>query len=161
MVPNNLVIQVISRAVSKIPKNKGVILDGTPRRLSEIKPVEEILSKYSYSIDYIFYLKISNTITISRLSKRRVCQQCGRSFIAGVDVTLQQKKCPFCSGQIIRRVDDRPAAIRQRLAIYQAKTQPVIKYYQRQKKLIKINGQQSIKKVFRDITQYLNDYYKK
>ena len=161
MIPRDLVIQVIDRAISKATKNEGLILDGTPRRQVEIAPLEKILSKYSYSISYIFYLKISKAITISRLGKRRVCQQCGRSFIAGVDITLQQKKCSFCGGQIIRRIDDRPMAIRQRLAIYQTKTQPVIKYYQQQKKLIEINGKQPIKKVFRDIVQYLDDYYKK
>ena len=155
MVPLDLVVKVISNKLKKIPSNQGIIFDGTPRRIGEIKPLEEILSRYHRKITHIFYLPISKKETIKRLSHRRICAKCGKLFISGVDIPPRQKKCPFCGGQIIQREDDKPSAIKVRLKIYHQRTEPVIKYYQKKHQLIKIDASQSIKKVFQNIIKYL------
>ena len=60
-------------------------------------------------------------------------------------------KCSQCGGDIIRRKDDTPDGIRQRLKLYQERTFPVVEYYRQKQKLIEINGAQSREKVFNDI----------
>jgi adenylate kinase len=61
------------------------------------------------------------------------------------------KVCDKCGGKLIVRMDDKPEAVKKRLATYDVEMQPIIDFYIKQNKLIKINGEQSIEDVFQDI----------
>lgn len=162
MIPLDLLIKVIRREIKKIPNNKGIIFDGTPRRIEEIKPLEKILRSCGRKINYIFYLPITEKETIKRLGKRRICLKCGRIFTVGIEINKKTKKCPICGGKIIKRPDDKPKAIKERLKLYRKKTLPVIRYYRKKGKLITINAKKSIKEVLREIVKKIeNDYNKK
>ena len=151
MVPCQLVMQVVRRRLKQIPKNKGIVFDGTPRRLAEIKPLEKALARYGRQLTHVFYLGIPKEETIKRLSRRRLCANCKKIFILGKSITKGTKICPECGGRIFQREDDKPKAIAQRLKLYYKKTKPVVDYYKKQGRLIEIDGKQSIKKVFKDI----------
>lgn len=155
MVPFDLITRVVKEKLKTVKPNQGIVFDGTPRRLAEIKPLEKILSRYGRELTHIFYLPISEKETIKRLSKRRICKMCGKPFTLGIDISVRTKRCPQCGGEIIQREDDKPKAIKQRLKLYRRKTKPVIEYYRRKNKLVKINGEQSIRKVFQDIVSHL------
>lgn len=155
MVPYQLVFKVVGEKLGKLTLKQGIVFDGTPRRLVEIKPLEKVLADYGRRLTYVFYVYISRTETLKRLSKRRTCIKCGQVFIAGLTISAKAKKCPKCGGEVVQRKDDRAEAIRERLELYHRKTEPVVKYFRREKKLIEINGEQSIEKVFRDIVAQL------
>lgn len=155
MVPVPLMMKVVKEKIRNIPSNQGIVFDGTPRRLAEIKPLEQILACLGRRLTHIFFIEISKNETIKRLSKRRVCDKCQSLFILGQTISPQAKKCPKCGGRIYQRPDDKQAAIKERLRLYQKKTEPVLKCYQKMGRLIKINGEQSIEKVFRDIIEKL------
>lgn len=155
MVPVPLVMRVVREKIKAVSPDQGIVFDGTPRRLAEIKPLNQILKRYRRRLTHIFFIEISKDEVIKRLSKRRVCQKCQSLFILGQTISSQTKKCPKCGGEIYQRPDDRPAAIEERLKLYQKKTEPVLKYYQKRGQLIRINGEQPIKKVFKDIVSYL------
>ncbi|MCD6471253.1 nucleoside monophosphate kinase [bacterium] len=163
MVPLKLLLEVIEREIKKIPRSRGIIFDGTPRRLGEIKPLERILKECNRKLTHIFYLPISEKETARRLSKRRICSGCGKIFTVGININAKTKKCPICGGKIIKRPDDRPKAIKERLKLYRKETLPVVRYYKKQGKLIKINAQKSIKDVFKEIVNKIekNDCNKK
>jgi adenylate kinase len=103
------------------------------------------LSKNRY-IDLAILVDISQAETVKRLGGRRVCSTCGQninlSFAGPISI------CKKCGGKLLRRADDYPKAIKQRLAVYRQETKPVVDYYRKQGKLIKINGQKTIKQVF-------------
>jgi len=151
MVPFQLIVKIVDERVAIIPTNKGIVFDGTPRRPAEIKPLEKILKENGRHITHVFFVQISEKESISRLSKRYICSQCGKIFIFKKNATNKLEKCSKCGGNIIRRKDDTPAGIKQRLALYQERTFPVVEYYRQKQKLIEINGEQSIEKVFNDI----------
>ena len=65
------------------------------------------------------------------------------------------KVCDRCGGVLITRLDDNIKAIKNRLDYFDKNVLPVVKYYEKQKKLIKINGEQSIEDVFKDILKIL------
>ena len=65
------------------------------------------------------------------------------------------QKCPKCGGELIRRIDDNPEAIKERLAQFKKYTIPQINYFKKQRKLIKINGEQPIEDVFKDILKHV------
>ncbi len=155
MVPCRLIGKVVKEKIKSLPSGKGIVFDGTPRRLAEIKPLEKALAQSGRELTSVFYIPISEEETVRRLSKRRACRKCGKSFILGRDIFARTKKCPVCGGEIFQRKDDKPTAIKQRLKLYHRKTEPVVKYYRPKGKLITVNGGQSIEKVFKEIVSCL------
>lgn len=155
LVPHKLIIKVVKEKLKSLSLKQGVVFDGTPRRLVEVKPLERALARYGRGLTHVFYLPIREKITLERLAKRRICKNCGKLFVYGVDVHARTEKCPKCGGQIIQRQDDKPKAIKKRLSWFYAKILPVIKYYRTKGNLIEINGEQPVKKIFKDILSHL------
>ena len=156
LVPTPLVIKVLKERLIKIGKNKGLILDGYPRNLTQAKALDRILNKLKRKIDIVYYLPISQKTTLKRLGLRRSCQKCGQPYILGVDLKKSEKKCPKCGGQIIIREDDKPKAILERLKIFNRQTKPLIKFYKKKRVLIKVDGEPPIPIVTKNILKHLN-----
>ncbi len=152
-VPCKIVIKIAKEELKKIPKNKGIVFDGFGRKLPEIKADERMLAKMRRKIDFVFLIEIGEKETLKRLSKRRVCKKCGTNFILGKTISEKIKKCPKCGGEIYQRKDDSPTKIKSRLKEYQKETLPVARYLKKKGILIKINGEQPIKKVYKDILE--------
>jgi len=147
MVPIPMVSEIVEHELKNVSPKKGIIFDGTPRRIGEIKSLNENLDKHEREITHVFFISISEKESIKRLQKRKICKKCGTPFIIGK--TIKRK------GEVVIRKDENKEAIKQRLKLYHKKTDPVIDYYKNKGKLIKINGEQSINKVYQDIISYL------
>lgn len=131
-------------------KFKGFILDGSPRRIIEAEFLEEALKWYEWQKNVkVILIDISKKESFNRLTKRRICKKCGR-LIPYIGEFKKLKKCDKCGGELITRVDDKPGAIKKRLEEFKKEVIPVINYYKKQGRLIKINGEQSIENVFKD-----------
>ena len=65
------------------------------------------------------------------------------------------KKCPKCGGKLVKRPDDTVAAVKNRLTWFKTDVQPILNYYRKTGRLIKVNGEQSIENVFKDILKQL------
>jgi adenylate kinase len=132
-------------------KFKGLVYDGGPRMILEAQLFDVALNWYEWQGNVkVIFINISKKESFNRLTKRRQCKKCGR-LIPWIGEFKKLKNCDKCKGELIIRNDDKPAAIKKRLEEFNEKTMPVIEYYKKQKKLIKINGEQSIEKVFQDI----------
>ncbi len=108
-----------------LKREEGLICDGFPRRTREAKNLDEFLEFLKRKQDtYVFLIDISEKEAFVRLTKRRI---------------------------YANRTDDKPDAIKGRMEYFKESVVPTIKYYEKQKRLIKINGEQSIEKVFEDI----------
>jgi len=141
--PNYLTNNMMKAELSKTKYNRGVILDGYPRSLNQAK----FLSKMR-DIDLAILIDISQSETLKRLGGRRVCSKCGETYHVIIKKPKKDMICDKCGANLMRRADDYAKAIKQRLAVYRKETKPVIDYYKKEGKLIKINGQKPIKKVF-------------
>jgi len=151
LVSSALIMEIIGKKIMTIVKHKSIIFDGVPRALDQAELLENILKENGRYITHVFFVKISEKETVNRLSKRHICSQCGKIFIIKKDTISKLEKCSKCGGSIIRRKDDTSEGIRKRLSIYQERTFPVVEYYRQKQRLIEINGEQSIEKVFKDI----------
>ncbi len=151
LAPLSIITEIIKDKVEAVSKNKGIVFDGIPRTIAQIKPLENILKENGRYITHVFFIQISEEETVNRLSKRYICSKCGKIFVIEKDDVNKLQKCPKCGGDIIRRKDDTPEGIKQRLLLYKERTLPVAEYYRQKEKLIKINGEQSIKNVFNNI----------
>jgi len=132
-------------------KTSGFVFDGSPRKILEAKLFNEALNWYEWQkIAKVIFINISGKESFNRLTKRRQCKKCGR-LIPWMGKFKSLKKCDKCGGKLIIRADDKPKAIKKRLEEFKKEVIPVINYYKKQGKLIKINGEQSIESIFQDI----------
>jgi len=158
LVPTFLISKLWADRFEKLKQKlefKGFVLDGSPRKLIEAELVDEALNWYEWQKNVkIILISISQKESFNRLTKRRQCKKCGR-LIPWLGEFKKLKKCDKCGGELVIRVDDRPESIKKRLEEFKNKTIPVINYYKKQGRLIKINGEQSIEKVFEDILKTL------
>ena len=134
-----------------LKERQGFILDGAPRRVNEAKSLDKFLDFLDRK-DRTFNLliDISREEAFGRLSKRRICKKCGR-LIPWVGEFKKIKVCDKCGGELVTRPDDSPEAIKSRLDYYDERVTKVVKYYEDQNRLIRINGEQPIEDVFKEI----------
>jgi len=154
LTPIDKLMEVFEAYMKKVPKTKDVVFDGYARQITETKIFLRKLKKMGRGIDLALLIDISVKESIRRLSKRGVCEACGRNVILGKKLKVGAK-CPDCRGRIIRRKDDEPSAIRKRLALYRKRTLPVINFFKQQGILVKVDGEQSVARVHREIVKVL------
>jgi len=136
-------------------KINGFISDGSPRKMLEANLFDEALNWYEWQKNAkVIFIKISKKESFNRLTKRRQCKKCGR-LIPWLGEFKKLKKCDKCGGELINRADDKLEAIKKRLEEFKKEVIPVIKHYKKQGRLIEINGEQSIKDVFKEILSKL------
>lgn len=135
---------------------KGWIYDGGTRLDLETKLFDKALEWYEWGDNVkVILIHISEKTAFDRLTKRRQCKKC-KEIIPWVGEFKKLKKCPKCGGELFYRYDDKPEAIKERLAQFKKYTVPQINYFKKQRGLIKINGEQSIEDVFKDILRAVN-----
>lgn len=158
LVPSFVISKLLTDKLEKLknlPKINGFILDGWTRILVEAELMEESLDWYEWQKNVkVILINISNKESFNRLTKRRSCQDCGR-LIPWIGEFKKLKRCDKCGGRLINRADDKLRAIKKRLEEFKKETKPAIDYYKEQGRLIKINGEQSIEDVFKDILKAL------
>ncbi len=135
---------------------KGLIFDGSPRKLIEAYLLEEALNWYGWDKNFkAILVDISREEAFNRLTKRRQCAKCGQ-LIPYVGAYKTLEKCDKCGGELFVRQDDKPEAINQRLDLFEQEVMPVVEYYEKKRLLIKINGEQSIEEVRKEILEKIS-----
>lgn len=137
-------------------KTKGFIMDGNPRRISEVYLDDEVFGWYEWLNVKAVLIDIYDKEAKKRLGKRRVCQnkKCGK-VIPFIGEYKTMKKCPNCGGKLVFREDDTPESIKNRLAWFKTEVQPIIDYYKKTRRLLKVNGEGTIEEVFSRILKAL------
>jgi len=128
LVPDEIVVEVLKKRLSKIPAEKGYILDGFPRTLEQAKTFETIAK-----LDVILLLLVPDWMIIERLSSRRICRNCGTVYNLRFLKPKVEGICDKCGGPLYLRSDDNPEVIKKRLQIYQDQTSPLLQYYRENK----------------------------
>jgi adenylate kinase len=155
LVPDGVIIKILRDFLNEKNLKKGVLFDGFPRKLEQAKILENELKKWQSRIDRVIFLKVSLKESLRRLSGRRVCPRCDRNYNLR---TMPPKKagiCDQCGAPLIVRADETEKAIKQRLALYQQETLPVIEYYRRKGILLEVDGERAIELIHEDILKKL------
>ncbi len=130
---------------------KGLLLDGVCRKLMEAKILDQALNWYEWSeMVKVIFINISKEESILRLTKRRICEGCKKTIFP-LENLESNKTCHQCGGRLEIREDDKKESIIKRLENFDKETLPVINFFRKQKKLIEVNGEQSVKDVFEEI----------
>jgi adenylate kinase len=152
--PDDLAITLWMHELAyNLRENQGILADGFPRRLNEAEALDrflEFLERKENTFNLL--IDISREEALGRLTKRRICKDCGR-LIPWVGEFKELKNCDKCGGELITRNDDIPEAINNRLDFYDETMVKVVEYYEQQGSLIRVNGEQSIDDVFKEILE--------
>ncbi|HVP16390.1 MAG TPA: nucleoside monophosphate kinase [candidate division Zixibacteria bacterium] len=126
--PSEVVTEVLKQRLAKSKGKKGFILDGYPRTIEQAKALGKLTK-----IDAIILLTVPEKIIIERLSSRRICKNCGEVYNIRFLKPKVEGVCDKCGGQLYQRSDDKPEVIKDRIAVYEKQTEPVLKYYKNKK----------------------------
>lgn len=151
LVPIWLVVYCWLDRLFKIPPKKSIIMEGSPRQLEEAKILEDVFSWLGRENFKVIYLRVPEKEVVGRLLARRICSKCGREF--SLNFTPNIKKCSYCGGRLIRRQDDYPKAIKNRMIFFQKKIMPVINYFRNKKILLEIDGKGSVEEIHKRIVK--------
>ncbi|MBI1755355.1 nucleoside monophosphate kinase, partial [Candidatus Azambacteria bacterium] len=94
---------------------KGVLFDGSPRKIAEAKMLDEVLEWFGRTNVKVLLIDVPREVAKKRLLNRSVCAQCGKGVYTGGE---NGKRCLYCGGNVITRAEDNPAGINARLAWY-------------------------------------------
>ena len=149
LVPDKLVVDLVTERLADDDAQKGFILDGFPRNTAQAVTLDSALSEMGRNLDAALLVDVKAEVIVKRLSSRRTCRDCGYTAPAGVD------KCPACGGEMYQRDDDKPETIQKRLDVYETQTSPLVEYY-RGKGLHKVDdGDRPVEDVYKDVKELL------
>lgn len=140
LVPDKLVIDMVSKRLSEKDCENGYILDGFPRTLPQADAMDEI----GIELDYALNLLVSDEVIVDRLSGRRECKACAAPYHVKFNPPEKEGVCDKCGGVLITRADDVPDIIRQRLSVYHSETEPLVDFYNKKAVLVNVTGRDSI-----------------
>jgi len=126
LVPDAVILGIMKEALAQPAQAKGVILDGVVRTVPQAEGLAKVTQELGRKVDVVLVFDIADELLVSRLSGRTTCDKEQKPF-AGYE---PGRPCPDnCGGTLVRRKDDEPEAIRNRLRVYQAQTAPVLDWY--------------------------------
>lgn len=151
LVPDALLIDMISDCFKKLQLDNGFILDGYPRTIVQAEALSKIIDR----IDVAINLETSKDVIVKRLCGRRVCKKCGRNYHI---VNMPPKKdmlCDDCGVALYQREDDKEETIVNRLNVYLKQSTPVLDYYKKLGKLKTMGADLEASYVFSDIEKVM------
>jgi len=144
LAPIKIIIKLLKQRIQQPDCKNGFILDGYPRNSEQAKLLDQIAS-----IDKVIEITLSDQEAIKRLSSRLSCKNCNSVYNTITNPPKKPNICDNCESELFQRPDDKPEAIKKRLAIYHQETKPLIETYKN--KLITINGEQPIDDIAKEI----------
>jgi adenylate kinase len=157
LVPDDVMIGIIKYRFSKSDCNAGFILDGFPRTEHQAVELDKLLNEMNINDIKLINISADEEEIVKRLNNRRACKVCGHIF--SLSDIEKSNSCPDCKSKdsFYLRDDDREEVIRKRMEIFRKSTEPVLKYYKKQGKVISINGLGSVEEVNTELLKILAD----
>lgn len=151
LVPDSVTVGIVKERLAQDDCKKGWILDGFPRTTAQASVLDAILHDLGIQLTAVLDFNVNRDDLVKRVSGRLVCRQCGASFHKEFRPPKQEGVCDNCGGELYQRADDNEVTVRERLAVYDTSTKPLIDYYKVSGRYYEINGDQSMDKVFADV----------
>lgn len=140
LVPDEVIIGVISERLAEADCQSGFILDGVPRTI----PQAEALEKAGIEFDAVVSIEISDEAIVERMGGRRVCASCGAPYHVTNMPPKVEGVCDACGGKLEARADDKPEVVRDRLRVYHKETAPLKDFYAARNLLKTVDNQPNV-----------------
>jgi adenylate kinase len=151
LVPDEVTIGIIKDRLQKDDCNTGFILDGFPRTIPQAEYLESVLKDLNVELNAALNIVVRDEEIIKRMSGRRVCPTCGKSFHVLFNPPKSNDICDSCSSALIQREDDKEETVLSRLQTYHNQTEPLIDYYKKKGKLVTAVGEDSIEGTAKEV----------
>jgi adenylate kinase len=125
LVPDAVILGIMKETLARDEFANGSVLDGVVRTTPQAEGMARVLRELGRQVDAVLVFDISDDELVRRLSARTVCEQCQTPYTGREAGT----RCERCGGTLARRKDDEPEAVRNRLAVYERQTAPVLAWY--------------------------------
>lgn len=129
LIPDELMLDILSKELDAHPEAKGVIFDGFPRTIPQAEELAKLLEKRGQKVDAVVGLEVPEEELTERLLNR---------------------------GKLSGRADDNAETIAKRLEVYHRQTQPLKEFYNRRLSYYPIQGSGDVDKIFGDITSVID-----
>ena len=147
LVPDDVIIGIVSERVARDDCANGYILDGVPRTI----PQADALEAAGIRFDAVISIEIEDSVIEARMTGRRVCGKCGASFHIMANPPKAEGICDLCGSELVIRKDDAPETVRNRLKVFHAETEALKDFYEKLGILKLVEGHQPIDAATRDI----------
>jgi adenylate kinase len=149
LVPDETVLNMVRERTDCLQCQGGFLLDGFPRTVAQAEALQRILELQKIPLDGVLNYELPLEEIVSRISGRRTCAKCKAVFHVPCMPPQKEGVCDYCSGQLMQREDDRPEAVRVRMAAYEKSTAPLSDYYRKLGLLIPISAKGSPEEIYK------------
>ena len=125
LVPDSVILGIIKQALSEPRTSGGVLLDGVVRTVPQAEGLAQVCAELGKRVEAVLAFDIDDDEIVHRLAGRTVCEGCQTPYTG----RAAGSTCDKDGGTLVRRKDDEPDAIRNRLAVYEKQTAPVLQWY--------------------------------
>ncbi len=147
LVPDDVIIGIVSERVMRGDCLNGFILDGVPRTIPQAQALEDA----GISFDRVVSIEIADEVIEKRMTGRRVCTACGASYHIEAHPPKKEGVCDSCGGELAVRKDDAPETVKRRLKVFHEETEALKDFYGRLEKLRLVDGNRPIDEITKAI----------
>jgi adenylate kinase len=148
LMPDEIMVKIISERIDKPDCQNGFILDGYPRTTPQAKALDNLLESKSLNLSKVIELKVDEKALIERIIGRYSCLKCGAGYHDKHLQPAQDGICDSCGAtEFSRRSDDNEETARSRMAAYHDQTAEIVPYYRAKGLLAEIDGMAGIEDV--------------
>jgi adenylate kinase len=157
LVSDEVVVGIIADRLDAPDVKKGFILDGFPRNSAQAEALDAMLDGKGLKLNAVIEMKVDDEALVERITGRYTCAKCGKGYHDRFEKPKVAGVCDVCgSTDFTRRADDNEKTVRDRLAVYNKQTAPLVAYYGGRGTLRTIDGMADISQVTRQIEDVLN-----
>lgn len=155
LVPDEVTIDIVKDRLMQPDCSGGFVLDGFPRTIPQAEYLDRALTDMGIKLDAVINIQVPDTDIIMRMAGRRVCGKCGMSYHTVYKKPRENDICDNCGAELIQREDDKEETVIKRLKTYHEQTEPLIKYYSQQNKLLTVVGQEKVEDTTKGLLEVL------
>jgi len=152
LVPDEMIVNMISSRIDQKDCANGFILDGFPRTTPQADALDAMLTDKGLKIDHVVELKVDDDAMVERITGRFTCAKCGAGYHDSFQKPQKEGVCDKCGGtEFTRRADDNEETVRARLKAYHDQTAPIIGYYDKNGVMKSVDGMAAIDEVTKQL----------
>jgi len=150
LVPDALILDLVAGRLVQPDTRNGYMLDGFPRTIVQAEALDAALVKKGSKIDIVVYLNVPKDELIKRISGRRLCAVCGKSYNVNAPdfAPATSGVCDLDGGELIQRHDDNEDVAENRIDVYNEQTLPLVTYYREAGILTEVDGMDDVRRKF-------------